>query len=264
MRPRMPRSRGVIVAIVAVLVAAGTLGWAIQRHQAPPPEPGTAIRLDVRGVPDGPVPAEFAPGVATMVSPADDDDPGTRMRVDDGLLTFRPTSSDAAAAYLSTPNLGAPVDQIGARFTFLASEKPSSSQRPELDGDAGSIALVVSAATENRVPQVIPPLPIHLVVTPVNWNLAVHDKGATDPLQVIAAGEFAERLVQDGSQLYDVQVSIDGPTATISLPDGKTTSVTDSRISAWRANYATFELYSVHGGTASRGAFQAVWARSGR
>ena len=260
---RMPRSRGVIIALAAVVIAVGAVGWAVQRNTAPPPVPGTTIRLDVSGVDDGTVPGEFAPGVATMVSPAGDD-PGTRMRVDDGLLTFRPTSAEAAAAYLSTPNLGAPVTEIGARFTFLPSEEPSTSRRPEMDGDAGAIALVVSAGTENRLPQVIPPLPIHLVVTPVNWNLAVHDRGPTDPLVVIGTGQFAERLSQDGSQLYDVSVSINGPAATISLPDGTTTTVTDSRISAWRANYATFELYSVHGGTASRGAFQTVWARSGR
>lgn len=259
--PRWRRNRGLVVAAVTVLVAVAVVGWAVYVHREPAPNPGIAVSLDVSDEPPGAVPAVFAQGQPTMVSPAGDDR-GTRMRVADGLLTFQPTTAGESAAYLSTPNLGAPVAEMGARFTFLpADEAPS---RPGESGEgeyAGAIALVVSARTENRVPQVAGWLPIHLVVTPANWNLAVRAEEPTAPLEVIAAGEFATRLLQDGARIYEVTVQIDESTATIVLPDGTTRSVTDSRINAWRSNYATFELYSLRGSTSTRGAFQRVWAR---
>ncbi|GAB3127609.1 hypothetical protein GCM10027289_05310 [Tsukamurella serpentis] len=255
----MSRTRIIAAIVIAVIAAVAACWWGFTRGDRTPP-PGLSVSLDLAKTPDGAVPGEFGPGLPTMVSPAAPTDPGSRMRVAGGRLVFVPTAAESAAAYLSTPDLRRPITEIGARFTFLP---PVKGGDPAPKGNAGAVALIVSSKVENRIPQPVTPLPVHLVINAINWNFAVQPTDPTAPLVVLAAGAFKTQLREDGKQSYEARVKLDGSTAELTLPDGSQRIITDDRISTWRGSFGTFELYSNHAAADTRGAFDKVWASAG-
>jgi hypothetical protein len=235
----------VAFALVLAAVVAVALWWGFLREHAPMAARGIRVSADFAALPNGPAPDSFAGGQAATVVTSSDP-----LKVQDGRLTYQPTTA-GSAAFFSTPDLGSSVKNMGARFVFRSSGGAG-------PGTQGAIALVVSRGIENRVPPMINPLAVQLVVTPINWNISVlRSDNAT--LDVVAADFFPQPLREDGVTSYEARVTIDGAQVTLDLP-GTHRIVSDPRFSEWQGSFATFELYSDHGTTDSIGAFQKIWA----
>ncbi|MEY8014818.1 hypothetical protein [Mycobacterium servetii] len=251
------RSTGTLVevgfALVLTAIVAASLWWGYLRENAPM---GTGIRVqaDFTGMPNGPAPAHFEDGRPATVL-ASSGQPGDQFRISDGQLTYQPTTQGTAVAYFSTPDLGASVKSMGARFTFRAGPGPKS-------GTQSAITFVVSRGIDQRVPPMVRPLPVNLVVTPVNWYVSMVRTDADNP-EVIAAGEFKTPMREDGKTAYEARLKIDGAQVTVDLP-GTHRVLSDPRFSEWQGNFATFELFSNHGATDSVGAFEKIWATGSR
>jgi hypothetical protein len=198
------------------------------------------------GQPDGEVPLLFPAGAATVTANPDSD-PGTHFRIEHGTLTNRPGINGRTASYLSTPDLDGPVTRIGARWTF----KPGS-------GSAGIMALLIS---KNLM---TPPVSMHLAITPDSWSFGVWPPGeGADRLIELRTGSFGIPLPEDGVQINETEVNVDGNRAEIRLPDENVITITDDRIAEWSGPYAVFEAFANNGATASRAAFTDIWASSG-
>ncbi len=240
----------VVFALMLTVVVAVTLWWGFLRENAPMGAPGIRVQADFSAMPNGPAPKHFDGGqpAAMLVRP---DDSGDQLRIQHGRLTYQPTTPGTAAAYFSSPDLGSSVKNIGAQFVF----------RPGSD-NGGAIALAVSRGVEKRVPPLVGSVPIHFVVTPINWNISV---ARTDnaPLEVVAADSFPQPLRQDGQTVYEARLTIDGAQVTVDLPRTHTV-VTDPRFSEWQGSFVTFVLFSNHGATDSIGAFEKIWASGNR
>lgn len=234
------------VALTAALILA--LWWGFSRGGRADAA-GTFVRLDFARVADGPPPGRFDTGqiASSSNSPTD---PGSNFIVRDGRLTYQPTTNEVSAAYFSTPDMGAPVTSLGASWVLSPGQ-----------GTFGAVALVVSRGIKDPLPRVVPPIPVHLVITAVNWHFSIA-KDEVTPLETIAEGFFKEPLKEDSATSYRVSIYIDGEEATINLPDGDRRTVKDPRISEWQGNVATFEVYSNHGLTDSIGGFERIWADS--
>ncbi|MDF0531093.1 hypothetical protein P0W64_01470 [Tsukamurella sp. 8F] len=242
--------------VVVAVVAAAACVWGFTRGEPTPP-PARSVDLDLSKLPDGPAPDRFGPDEPAAYSWKGEGD-GLRPRVRGGRLETAPQTTGAAATYMTSRRLGAGIAEIGARWVFEAPVRPKGA------AGRGAIALVVSDAIADGAAQPAPPFGLHLVVTAVNWNLAVKGRDAAQPLTVIAAGSFASPLAEDGRTANEIRVGIRGTTATIEPPDGTRRVVTDARIGAWRGGHATFETYANHGASDSRGAFERVWAHGER
>lgn len=236
----------VVFALVLAAVVAVALWWGFLRENAPMGARGIRVQADFTAMPEGPAPDHFDGGQpATLL--ASPDDPGDQLRIRHGRLTYQPTVQGTAAAFFSSPDLGASVKGMGARFVF----RPGS-------GTPGAIGLVVSRGIEKRYPPMTGSVPIHFVVTPINWNISV-SRTDNSPIEVVAADKFQQPLREDGQTAYEARLTIDGAQATVDLP-GTHRIVTDPRFSEWQGTFATFELFSNHGATDSIGAFERIWA----
>lgn len=243
------RIGGVLLAVFLTAVLALALWWGFLRDGELVSAQGMKVEMDFSAVPPGAPPSTFDSGqpAALASSPTD---PSASVTVDGGLLTYRPTVEGAVAAYLSTPDLGAPVRALGASWVFQPGQ-----------GTYGAIALIVSDDIRDEFPPTLAPISIHFVATAINWNVSVK-KANGGQLEPVGAGSFAQPLVEDGETVHTAAIEIDGDTATLRLPDGRSQRVNDPRISQWRGRYATFEIYANHGLTDSMGAFKNVWADS--
>jgi hypothetical protein len=120
----------------------------------------------------------------------------------------------------------------------------------------------VSRGVNKHFPPLMRPLPIHFVVTPINWYIAVaRDDGS--PLKIVAADFLPHPLREDGQTAYEARLTIDGADITVDLP-GTHQRVSDPRFSEWQGSFVTFELWSNHGATDSIGAFEKIWASGKR
>ena len=68
---------------------------------------------------------------------------------------------------------------------------------------------MVSRGIKKRFPPVTGSVPIHLVVTPINWNISVV-RTDNAPVEVVAADSFPQPLRQDGQTVYEAHLTIDG------------------------------------------------------
>lgn len=240
----------VVFALMLAVIVAVALWWGFLRENAPMGAAGIRVQADFTAMPDGPAPDHFDGGQpATMlVGP---DDPGDQLRIQHGRLSYQPTTQGTAAAFFSSPDLGSSVKDMGARFVF----RPGS-------GTPGAIGLTVSRGIKKRLPPVTGSVPIHLVVTPINWNISVV-RTDNAPVEVVAADSFPQPLREDGQTVYEAHLTIDGGQVTMDLP-GTHRIVTDPRFSEWQGTFATFELFSNHGATDSIGAFDEIWATGNR
>jgi hypothetical protein len=244
---RRYQTQGQIVFAVALAVlVAVTLWWGFLRENVPTGAAGIRVQSDFTAMPDGPAPDHFEGG-QPAIALSSPDDPGDQLRIQHGRLTYQPTTQGSATAYFSSPDLGSSVKSMGARFVF----RPGS-------GTRGAIGLVVSRGIDKRFPPIIRPLPIHFVVTPINWYIAVaRSDGA--PLEVVAADFLQHPLREDGQTVYEARLTIDGAQVTVDVP-GTHQRVNDPRFSEWQGSFVTFELWSNHGATDSIGGFEKIWA----
>ena len=246
------RGFDVCAALVAttVLLLTSTACQRSQRVNVPPDVKVPAVSkvsLKFSDFPDGPPPPTFGNG-PTKVSPEHvDDDPSAKFHIVNGKLTVEPTIARQGASYFSTPDLGAPVVGLGARWTF----------NPRGDTKDGSMVLLVS----NKILR--PPFPVHLSVSAYKWAYGVWpplDGEKIPELDNVQEGQFDPPLKEDGTTVYEAEVALDGDRALISLPDGQRITVRDKRIAEWPGNFATFEAWAKNGLTDSAVAFTEVWA----
>ncbi|OBG23605.1 hypothetical protein [Mycobacterium sp. 852002-51057_SCH5723018] len=173
----------------------------------------------------------------------------TMLRVAGGKLTNASTVDGRAAGYYTSPNLGGQVTTIGARWTFT-----------QRGGTRGAMALLISHGALHR------PFSVHLVITPNLWTFGIWPPDGSVPgeLETLQSQRFQVPLDEDGTQVYEAQVEINGERADIELPDGEHQTVIDQRIADWAGSFATFEAYSDQGLTDSRVGFTEIWAQSQR
>ena len=240
----------VLVALVVVVVGAAALWWGFLRDDAPKAT-ASRVELDVARLQNGDAPSQFDTGQTAVIAESAADQ-GADLQVVDGKLTFAPTQDGPAAAFYGSPDMGHPVNEVGARWVF----------RPYGESGPGSVSLVVANGLKPATLTIGTPVPIQLVITPVNWNLNVK-KDETSALEPIAAGTFDTPLLVDGTTAYDTTVKIEGSVVTLTLPDGERRTVNDARVSQWQGNYAIFGLYSNNGPLDSVGGFEKVWASAG-
>lgn len=233
-------------ALVLAIVVAVTFWWGFVREHAPMAPRGIRVEANFTVMPNGPAPDHFDGGhPATVI--ASSGAPGDQLRIRAGALTYQPTTQGTAAAFFTSPDLGSSVTGMGARFVF----RPGS-------GSSGAIAFVVSRGIDDRVPPTIGPIPIQLVVTPINWNISI-SRTNNAPLEVVAAGDFEHPLREDGETRYEARLRVHDDRVTLDLP-GTHKVVSDPRFSEWQGSFATFELFSNNGATDSIGAFDTIWA----
>jgi hypothetical protein len=106
---------------------------------------------------------------------------------------------------------------------------------------------------------------MHLVVTPTFWSLGVWppDEVGPNELQIVAWEPLPVPLAQDGVQIYETRVRVDGPNVEMLLPNRQRRVITDNRFQEWAGTVASFESYSDSGLTDSRAAFTEIWCASG-
>src|SRR5215211_388836 len=141
-RTRLAR---VLFAIVLTGIAAFGLYWGFLRDNRAETGAGMRVELDFTKLPDGPAPTQFDTGQPALSSESPTD-PGSSFVVRNGALTYKPTTDDTTAAYFSTPDMGAPVSSLGARWLIQPGE-----------GTNGAVALAVSQGVQKSIPQPVPP-----------------------------------------------------------------------------------------------------------
>ncbi|MCD2187709.1 hypothetical protein [Actinomycetospora soli] len=140
---------------------------------------------------------------------------------------------DAHAATYVLADAGADVVRIGATFAV----GPGS--------EAGSLCLATFTGIPLEGPA--PRTRCHFVITPERWIYGLIE----DPtrLTVLARGVHASPLHPDGTS-YAAEVVVTGSTASLSLPDGTTTAVSDPRIATLGGRFACWEFYKDAAGAA--------------
>jgi hypothetical protein len=196
------------------------------------------------GKPDGPITLADTGQTWDLVgSPQPEGTP----RILNGKMTNVNVNTDNGAGYANC-QLSGNVNKVGGRFTLGPTTTPNS----------GSACLIIWK-TLIPYPVVVPDSPCHLVFTDSLWLYGVFNDQV---LTVVASGWYAVPLTCDGATVYTVEVNIVGNTATITLPDGSTETVTDARIGANAGPWSCHEIYANHCDTDSRVAFVEVWAES--
>jgi hypothetical protein len=228
---------------------AAALYWGVIRDDGP--HSGSArVELNVSRLENGPAPTHFDTGQPALISSVPDD-PGATLVVDSHKLTFAPGKPGEAAAFYGSPDMEGPITGLGLRWVF----------QPRADLSAGAVSLVVAHGSLATPPALVPPFPLQIVLTPINWNLSVKKDYATLP-EPIAAGNFDPPLAVDGVTSFEATVSIDGSVVTLNLPGGTKRVVNDARVAQWQGNYAAFGLYVNNAQSDSIGGLEKMWATS--
>jgi hypothetical protein len=201
-----------------------------------------SARLDFKDFPDGPAPSDFGPTQANL-SFSPDSDTAARFRVEAARLIFTPTQPGRVVSYYSTGDLGGPVINMGAKWSFSS-----------IGGTSSALVLLVTKR------YLRPPYSIHLVITPVMWSIAVWPPEDEPNDRITLYREnFAVPLDTNGD-LHQIQVVISGDRAEIVLPNGGRKFVRDNRIAEWAGSIAVFGAYTDDGATADRVALSEAWA----
>jgi hypothetical protein len=245
---RAGRIGRLVLAVLVTCALAAALCWYLLRDTPAPG--GTRVELNVSRLENAPAPTHFDTGQQAVISSVPGD-PGATLVVDDHKLTFAPTQPGESAAFYGSPDMEGPITAMGLRWVF----------KPRTDLSAGAVSLLVAHGSQAFPPALLPPFPLQLVMTPVNWNLSVKKDVAT-PLEPIAAGEFRPPLAVDGVTSSEARVSIDGSVVTLNLPRGTKRVINDARVAQWEGNYAAFGLYVNNALTDSIGGLEKMWATS--
>ena len=242
---------------IVVLVAVSAAACASDAPDFTPIPMAAPTASEVYGnfsqLPDGPAPTTFSSGAPAHI--AESIDPGSKPRIINGQLTFRPTGKNGpAAGYFQTDALERSVTRIGFRWIF----SPATGKTP------GIAAAAVTGELAHFIDGSSPVMPLHFIVERGGWNYSVapeRDKGGVELLS-IASGAFNPPLAEDGKTIHSVEICVEKETATLSLPDGTEQTVRDPRIRAWASRFAFFEPFSSTGDPSSIAGFTEVWADS--
>jgi hypothetical protein len=240
-------TRGRIISLIAVLALAGIAALLFFFH---------SMNLPTKAVPFtnvtysfGPLPSADGASYAVNFETADPSAPlGDDVRVVTiGGLTEGPhvvgkaiaqgtPLSDSAATYFQK-DFSVPVTRIG----FEVALPPGATQNT-------AVAMVIA---DGPVPDNVSDprtsnFGVHLVITPLQWELGVWPAGGT--LDVIAAGVFDARKYA-GPLRYEI--FRDGSTVRVVQPDGKVAEISDDRIAKFSGNWGVWELFQNGRGTPS-------------
>lgn len=245
-RSRFGTSMSVLIAMVICVNSASCA----REEQLPgvTKNPSLSVtKLNFSDMPDGPAPTVFGDGPVTLLSNPKDDSTA-RLRVEDGKLTPEFDRNDRFSSYFCSPMLAAPVENIGARWTFTKRG----------DSDTGVAALLITDEILKA------PLPVHLIISPTKWSFGVWPPGETSDdtaaLETIKRGKFKPPLETDGTTVYEVDVWLEGDRAEINLPDGSSVVVSDERIAEWSGRFAVFEAHAQNAESDVQVGFTEVWA----
>ncbi|WP_299576157.1 hypothetical protein [uncultured Williamsia sp.] len=239
--------------LAVVLLVAGT--WIVvddhDNDAAEGPTDAVSIPSPSIGPPPGPTGAAVVVDFATTRSLRDV--PAARtlesgrnsrpMAVEQGALRHgNPTGTDAAS-YIELP-LPRPVTRLGLTAAF-----------PRTGGFVAAVAFDGSVVDAMAARRTFPYAGIHFVADDHTWDLGVFDPeiGAN----TIARGEWTRPDGGDGPVAFEINRT--GSVLTVTLPDGRRSSVADPRVGAWTGRWATWELYEPRPGV-TPAAITSMWA----
>ena len=166
--------------------------------------------------------------------------------------TLVPLGSGVRAAYYRSPDMGAVVSRVGGRFRLL----PGSGTRT--GGGTACIAILNGLINPASITV---DMAAHFWTTSTAWAYTVWQAGVGQ--SVLASGFYSTPLLTDWSTEYELQVWLNGTTATFDLPDGSRHTVMDSRIGSYAGNFAFWESFLPGGDTDDMAAFTHVWCGTG-
>lgn len=151
----------------------------------------------------------------------------------------------AGAGYLQRVHTS-PVIRLGGSWVFTSGSTTN----------GGAACLITWAADFAQTTPTVPNSPCHLFFTKTGWTYGVFSNGT---LTDIAGGAFSAPLAADNATVHTAEVVIDKPNATayITLPDGSTVTVTDSRIRTLAGNVAVWE--TIRNATTDPAVFFTEW-----
>ncbi|TSE00414.1 hypothetical protein FOS14_08330 [Skermania sp. ID1734] len=199
-----------------------------------------AVDVNFADVAPGPVPAKLGQNTLSTVEKGDNSAP---LSIKDGKLSHGNPLVKDSASYLEA-TLAHPVERLGGTVTFA----PYS----------GSVAFViwqsplklgVDGHDTNS-----PNAGVHFVAGPGTWSIGVWEAGTGQ--RVLKSGTY-KAAAFGTPEVFDI--SREGATATIMLPDGQRQVISDPSIAAWSGPVACWELYEARPGLAPA-SVEAIWA----
>ena len=166
--------------------------------------------------------------------------------------TLVPLGSGVRAAYYRSPDMGSVVTRVGGRFRLL----PGSGTRT--GGGTACIAILNGLIDPASITV---DMAAHFWTTSTAWAYTVWQAGVGQT--VLASGFYSTPLLTDWSTEYELQVWLNGTTATFDLPDGSRHTIMDSRIGSYAGNFAFWESFLPGGDTDDMTAFTHVWCGTG-
>lgn len=159
-------------------------------------------------------------------------------QISSGVL-IAPDSGQASTACYNVLTLGRFVKSVHCDISFVGTS-----------GNVGSVAMIAMAPADPKSPTVaeIVQNSIHVVFTQTNVIIGIFDNGVYDQPTVT----YAAPCATDGTIYQDVGWSLAGNTMTLTLPDGTTSTYSDSRFSAKNGLTAIVEHYWFAGNGPSR------------
>jgi hypothetical protein len=171
------------------------------------------------------------------------------LAVEGGWLTNTGTAGTSTG--YSETQLSGNVSRIGAEFAF--------DTLTGTDNGAAATLVIWQASRVDTYPSV-PAARCHLTVTRTTWTYGIWPSQGAGAQIVLATGGFATALAADGTTKHKVEVVIDGDTAYLQLPDGRTAIIVDSRIRTLAGAFACWEVYRPDASGGVRPKFSRAWA----
>jgi hypothetical protein len=168
------------------------------------------------------------------------------LRLSGGALTNAAVSGQQAGYLTFNQNAGQNVSRIGATWKFT-----------NVGAGSNGAATLVVWKTHPISTGAPPDAGVHLAIGRSGWIFGKILSG--NPVVTVASGTFSPALAYDTPLTVDV--SINGTTATVSLPDGTTQDVTDADISAAAGPWATIEAFQNDAAADDRIGFYKSWLK---
>ena len=172
---------------------------------------------------------------------------GAELRVASGFLTFAPTAAGTAAGYL-TGDAGSTVVGIGASWKIT----------PRTTGGE-SICLAITSSKLTALAAPYPNASVHLVIGRTFWEMKSITGGSGVTFTTLGSGNLSATLAADDTTIHSVGVTVAGTTATITLPDGSTQTVTHADIGSKSGPGFWVEPYCSAGNTDGLVRIQSIW-----
>jgi hypothetical protein len=168
-------------------------------------------------------------------------DADSELRITGGVLTNVATSGQKAGYLTAKPN-SSNRSRVGGKWTFTAGTS----------GTTGAAAFVIWQT--DLLPGTVPNSGAHLSVGADSWSFGYIENA--NPVVVLGSGSFTA----PASGIYQADIRVSGNTATIYLPDGSSTQITDPKIGSLAGPYACWEVFQGDAATDDKAGFTQAWA----